>query len=58
MAVTEAEPEPTDDILTDPQAYERYNNAVESWGLRLRAAGLRLCNFFKDTGMKGLDCPK
>lgn len=57
QAVTEAKPVPTDEIATDPVAEASYNASVESWGDRLRSAGIRLCRFFDDTGMKGLDCP-
>lgn len=58
-AVTESKPVPTDEIATDPQAEANYNVDVESWGDRLRSAGLRLCEFFEETGMpmKGFDCP-
>ena len=55
--MTETKPVPTDEIATDPVAEASYNASVESWGDRLRAAGVRLCRFFDDTGMKGLDCP-
>jgi hypothetical protein len=37
-------------------AEANYNAEVESWGDRLYSAGHRLCTFFKDTGMRGLDC--
>jgi hypothetical protein len=55
--VTEAKPLPGDEIATDPVAEAHYNASVESWGERLRSAGVRLCRFFDATGMKGLDCP-
>lgn len=55
-AATEAKPVPGDEIATDPAAEARYNAAVESWGDRLRSAGVRLCHFFDATGMKGLEC--
>lgn len=57
-AATEAKPIPGDEIVTDPVASARYNAEVEGWGDRLYVAGAGLCRFFKDTGMKGLDCPK
>lgn len=49
-AVTAAKPKPTPDIVTDPQANERYNAAVESWGDRLHDAGVRLCTYLKSMG--------
>lgn len=56
-AVTEAKPEPTDAIATDPVAEAHYNAAVESWGDRVRSAGLRLCRFFAAQKTPGVDCP-
>jgi len=53
--VTEAKPVPGDEIVTDPVASAKYNAAVEAWGDRLRAAGMRLCRFFDRTGMD-VDC--
>lgn len=53
--MTEEKPLPGDEIATDPQAEAQYNADVESWGERLKAAGERLCRFFDDTGMPGLD---
>lgn len=58
QAVTEAKPVPTDEIATSAQAEADYNASVESWGDRLSSAGGRLCRFFKETGMQGLDCPE
>lgn len=55
--MTEAKPQPTDAIATDPLAEAHYNAAVESWGDRLWSAGGRLCRYFARAGMKGLDCP-
>lgn len=49
---TEAKPRPTAAILTDPAADARYNSAVEAWGDRVRAAGVRLCRFYRDVGVK------
>lgn len=51
-AVTEKKPLPTPDIVTDAAANERYNAAVELWGDRVRAAGVRICKWAKDMGMK------
>ena len=56
-AVTEAKPLPTDAIASDPVAEARYNAAVESWGDRIRAAGMRLCRFFAETGSDVI-CPR
>ncbi len=58
MAATEAKPVPGDEIATDPAAEAHYNAAIEAWGDRLRSAGLRLCRFFAETGVKNLDCPE
>jgi len=52
VAVTEAKPKPSPDILTDPAASDRYGASVESWGERVQAAGVRLCKFFVAQGMK------
>lgn len=57
-AVTEAKPKPTGDILTDPAAGDRYDSAIEGWGDRVRAGGMRLCRFYERTGMPQLACPK
>lgn len=55
--MTEAKPQPSDAIATDPDADAHYNAALEGWGDRISSAGARLCRFFDRTGMKGLDCP-
>lgn len=57
IAVTEAKPVPSEATVTDETADSLYNASVEAWGDRLRSAGLRLCRYFKTTGMEGLDCP-
>lgn len=51
QAITEAKPIPPPEILTDPVASDRHNNAIESWGERLHSAGLRLCRYYKRTGV-------
>ena len=56
QALAEVKPKPTAAILTDPAANDRYNAALESWGDRLSAAGLRLCRYFKAQGMT-VECP-
>jgi hypothetical protein len=52
QAVTEPKPKPTPDIVTDPQANERYNAAVEGWGDRVLDAGQRICTWAVDMGAK------
>lgn len=54
IEVTEKKPTPGADILTDPAAGDRYDSAIEGWGDRVRAAGMRLCRFYGRTGMKVL----
>lgn len=49
-AVTEPKPKPPISILTDTAANDRYNAEVEAWGDRLRAGGMRLCQFFEAQG--------
>jgi hypothetical protein len=56
VEVTEAKPTPGADILTDPAAGDRYDSAIEGWGDRVRAAGMRLCRFYARTGMPGVTC--
>lgn len=55
-AVVERKPIPTADVLTDPAASDRHLSAVEAWADRIHDAGLRLCRFYKRTGME-IDCP-
>lgn len=58
QAVTEDKPAPTEAILTDPVADAHYNASVEAWGDRISSAGGRLCRFFDNAGMVGVDfCP-
>ncbi|GLK42737.1 hypothetical protein GCM10017612_06540 [Novosphingobium resinovorum] len=54
----EAKPQPTADILSDAAASDRYNSALEGWGERLHAAGMRLSRFYERTGLSGLHCGK
>ena len=56
-AVIEPKPKPPISILTDPAASDRYNAEVEAWGERLRAGGMRLCQFFEAQGVAA-DCAK
>ena len=50
-------PVPSDDVLTSRIAGEKHDNAVEAWGEAGWAQVGRLCRFFDEMGMKGLDCP-
>lgn len=50
-------PEPSDEVLTSRVAGELHDNAVEAWGEAGWAQVGRLCRFFDEMGMKGLDCP-
>jgi hypothetical protein len=51
-AATEPKPRPTIEIVTDPQANERYNAAVEVWGDSVLDAGRRVCSWAEDMGAK------
>lgn len=51
-----SKPVPSDDVLTSRIAGERHDNAVEAWGEAGWAQVGRLCRFFDEMGMKGLDC--
>jgi len=50
-------PVPSDQVLTSRIAGELHDNAVEAWGEAGWAQVGRLCRFFDEMGMKGLDCP-
>ena len=50
-------PVPSDDVLTSRVAGEMHDNAVEAWGEAGWAQVSRLCRFYREMGMKGLDCP-
>ena len=52
-----AKPVPSDDVLTSRVAGEQHDNAVEAWGEAGWAQVGRMCRFFDEMGMKGLDCP-
>lgn len=52
QAVTAEKPRPSPEIVSDPQANERYNAAVEGWGDRLLDAGRRICEWAVETGAK------
>lgn len=56
LAATEKKPAPTADIVTDPTASALYNAKIEAWGDRVRSAGVRMCRYFKRTGMGDLTC--
>ena len=55
-AVTEAKPVPTDEILISEAAAAKYDADVELWGDRLHDAGVRICRWAKDSGLK-IECP-
>ncbi|MNX79157.1 hypothetical protein D3C86_1107760 [compost metagenome] len=50
-------PVPSDEVLTSRIAGEKHDNAIEAWGEAGWAQVGRLCRFYRDMGMKGLDCP-
>ena len=50
-------PVPSDDVLTSRIAGEKHDNAVEAWGEAGWAQVGRLCRFYREVGMRGLDCP-
>ena len=56
-AVTEAKPVPPIEIVIDPEVEAQYDADLESWGERLRSAGIRLCNWSVDQGAD-FTCPK
>lgn len=56
VAATEAKPAPTDEILISEAAAARYDADVELWGERLHGAGVRICRWARDSGMK-IQCP-
>ena len=51
-AVTEAKPLPPLDIVENEQAATDYDEAIEAWGERVQSAGLRICRWFRDNGVK------
>lgn len=55
--LVQPKPVPPDEVLTSRIAGEQYDNAVEAWGEAGWAQVGRLCRFFNEVGMKGLDCP-
>lgn len=54
-AATEAKPVPTLAIATDAKAAAQYSADVESWGERVQAAGVRVCQWLNRMGGK-YDC--
>lgn len=46
----------TPDSLTSEQAYERDRTAKIEWGRDNAGIIDRACQWFKDAGVKGLDC--
>lgn len=53
----EPKPIPPDEVLTSRIAGEQYDNAVEAWGEAGWAQVGRLCRFFDEMKMPGLNCP-
>ena len=53
----EPKPVPPDEVLTSQIAGEKHDNAVEAWGEAGWLQVSRLCRFFDEMGMDGLDCP-
>lgn len=56
QAVIAAKPKPSAKTLTDPDANDTYNSALEAWGDRISAAGHRICKSLVTQGMPGLTC--
>jgi len=54
-AATEAKPVPPLDIVTSARAAAEYNAAVETWGMRVQSAGVRVCKWLKERGAS-YDC--
>lgn len=57
QAVTEAKPQPTDDIATSQKAYDQYQADIEAWGDRISAAGGRICRWSKSVYKLSITCP-
>lgn len=49
-ALTEAKPEPSVEAVTDAKAKARDDAAIEAWGERVRAAGVRVCEWLVGAG--------
>lgn len=49
-SVTAPKPRPNPEIVTDPQAAERYNSSVEGWGDGVLDAGRRICAWAEEMG--------
>jgi hypothetical protein len=47
-AATEPKPAPPADIASNPASGATYSADLESWGERLRSAGLRVCRWLND----------
>jgi hypothetical protein len=56
QAITESKPIPPPEILTDAAASDLYNSQLEGYADRLHSAGVRLCRYFRRTGMRDLTC--
>ena len=49
-AATEPKPLPPMEIATDEAAAVAYDEAIESWGERVQAAGVRVCKWLVENG--------
>ena len=49
-ATTESKPIPSVEAVTDATAKARDDEAIESWGERVQAAGVRVCNWLNENG--------
>lgn len=49
-------PKTPPEALIDPAADARHRSVDRKWSDDIAAAGMRICKFLADTGMKGLDC--
>ena len=53
----EPKPQLAPEAVTSEAALDAHDIALETWGERGWASVARLCRFFDEMGMKGLDCP-
>ena len=53
----EPKPQLAPEAVTSEAALDAHDIALETWGDRGWANVARLCRFFDEMGMKGLDCP-
>ena len=53
----EPKPQLAPEAVTSEAALDAHDIALDTWGERGWATVARLCRFFDEMGMKGLDCP-